>query len=329
MMTLPRGFIRGTCDRIACGLAIILRSSFQHFEKQEWSFMGDTLDTLANYDASRVFVFDGIASTVECSIPEEWNHETDQAGLDLSMDACETLSRILTRFVLGFYQSDASLTVPAVLCLEKIYRRKSDILISMETNDQTQAFLVESWQNMAVAIYSACRSPDEDISQEGLECFQRNILDSNCDIPSEKWITIFYLITKKQPPLSSEVSRSNTFNLLVKLITRVVPGLSQKEEYRDDLEDLIGLVVGLAQDNLRHGPRGFLYKSTFQTSTFVANHLVSEEWEGDKDFGTWASEAFFQVLEEAHPDDLAPKSTATALEEEDVSEISDSAADSD
>ena len=329
MMTLPRSFIRATCDRIACGLAIILRSSFHCFGQQEWSFMGDTLDTLANFGPSRVFVFDGIASTVEYSLPEELLRGKEDVGRpQLALDACNALSKILTRFVLGFYQNDTSLTIPAMLCLEKVYKRKSTIRADREPGSQMIPD-VESWQHVAVAMYSACRSPDEETSREGLECFRRNILNSAAvqDIPSEKWIVIFYLVANKQPPLSSETSRGNTFALFGQLITIVASSLSHLEEHREDLEDIVGLYAGIAEENLRQSSRGLLFKSTLQTLSYVSNHLVSTEWTGDKAFGCWASELLFQGLQGANLDNT-PKTTANAREEEDVSEISDSAAES-
>ena len=144
MMTLPRPFIRAIADRMACGLAIILRASFQFFDSQEWSFMGDTLDALANYSSSRVFVFDGIASTVEFSLPnlENDSHRglseegcSDCERPKLSKEACVALSRILIRFVLGFYQNDLSLSVPAMLCLEKVYRHKVMLMLHEQAAD--------------------------------------------------------------------------------------------------------------------------------------------------------------------------------------------------
>ena len=133
---------------MACGLAIILRASFHYFETpNEWTFMGDTLDMLANYHAARGFVFDGIASTVEYSLPSppddvgNNDHLTSESASTLtfeqtvksedrenrqvqeqedveqppplSKDACTALTKILIRFVLGYYQNDLSLSLPA------------------------------------------------------------------------------------------------------------------------------------------------------------------------------------------------------------------------
>jgi hypothetical protein len=138
-MTLPKSFIREIADRMACGMAIILRASFHFFETaNEWNFMGDTLDMLANYSSSREFVFDGIASTVEYAVPTERESEEDEEDHpQLSIEACNSLSRILIRFVLGFYKGDLTLTVPAMLCLEKLYRFKVELLLQDQARHKT------------------------------------------------------------------------------------------------------------------------------------------------------------------------------------------------
>ena len=65
----PNNFLGDIADRIACGLAIKLRNSYFIF-RDEWKFMGDTFDLLARFDVGRALAFDGIASTIEFSVPE-------------------------------------------------------------------------------------------------------------------------------------------------------------------------------------------------------------------------------------------------------------------
>jgi hypothetical protein len=311
---------------MACGLAIILRASFQCFESQEWSFMGDTLDALANYPLSRVFVFDGIASTVEYALNET---RQDQKP-DLTLQGCAVLSRILTRFVLGFYQSDSTLIVPSMLCLEKVYRRKVWLLQSGQSSQGTASAVpdLDFWQNVAVAVYSVCRSPDAVMSHEGLECFHRIVLRAAVDqVPGHKWMAIFFLMVNKQPPLTADVSRSNTFSLLGQIVTSTVGSLSHEPVLRDDLEDFVNQFACLAEENLQQSRRGTLFNATLQTLTYVSNYLVSPEWSGDTNFGRWASEVLLKELEQV-AGDVRPATTVNAREEEEVSEISDSAAES-
>lgn len=324
-MTLPRAFVRAICDRMACGLAIILRASFLYFQSQEWSFMGDTLDALANYPLSRVFVFDGIASTVEYALSDTHLERKP----DLTLEGCVVLSRILTRFVLGFYQSDFTLIVPSMLCLEKVYGRKSLLLQNGQGHNTGSSVPdLDFWQNVAVAVYSVCRSPDSDMSHEGIECFRRLVLRSAVDqVPGHKWTAIFFLMVNKQPPLTAEVSRSNTFALLGQIMASTVAALSHEAELREDLEDFVNQYACLAEENLQQSRRGNLFKGTLQTLTYVSNYLVSAEWSGDRDFGRWASEVLLKELEQVGGD-VKPATIFNAKEEEDVSEISDSAAES-
>lgn len=307
--------------------------------------MGDTLDALANYSSSRVFVFDGIASTVEFSLP---NTDSDRQHncskydvLDgdrppkMSKEACAALSRILTRFVLGFYQADSTLTVPAMLCLEKVYRHKVVLLLQDQLskddlpsiNSLSMVPDKDFWQNIAVALYSVCRSPDSESSSEGVECFRRVILRTAVDqVPEEKWIAVMYLMANKQPPLAAEVSRGNTFYVLGHLLVRVLPHLSHNQDNREDLEDLLVQYASLAEENLRHSRRGKLFDKTLQTLTYITDYMISDDWKGEKAFTAWANETLVKELDRTGK---GAHVVNTALQSEDVSEISDSVAESD
>ena len=308
--------------------------------------MGDTLDALANYSSSRVFVFDGIASTVEFSLPnlENDSHRglseegcSDCERPKLSKEACVALSRILIRFVLGFYQNDLSLSVPAMLCLEKVYRHKVMLMLHEQGADDdvcksslNPIVMVpdkEFWQNIAVALYSVCRSPDSDASAEGVECYRRVILRTAVDqVPEEKWIAIMHLMANKQPPLAAEVSRGNAFSVLGQLLLHVFPHISHNDENREDLEDLFTQYASLAEENLRQSRRGKLFEKTFQTLTYITNRMVSDDWNGEKAFSTWANEILLKELDRTGN---GAQVVNTALQSEEVSEISDSVAESD
>jgi hypothetical protein len=232
-------------------------------------------------------------------------------------DATEALARILIRFVLGFYQGDMTLTVPAMLCLEKVYRHKVDLLLqaraAVGTNDEngtaaannvtslTAAPDKDFWQNVAVAVYSVCRSSDPEVSDHGLQVYQRIICQTAVsEIPDEKWIAIMYLMVNKQPPVVADVSRANTFDVLGQLMVAVVPELSHRPDNYDDLVDLISQIAGLARENLRQGRRGSVspvFTKTVQIVTFLSNHMITEEWKGEPEFSAWASETLLAELE--------------------------------
>lgn len=369
---------------MSCGLAIILRASYQYFEdQQEWSFMNDMLDALAHYETSRVFVFDGIASTVEHAMPNfnpnsnvpssSCCHVTDTSlplivsdeddknrqPPCLSIEACNVLSRVLIRFVLNYYHGDHSLMVPAMLCLEKVYRRKVEILLRQQSppnqDDSPTIDIVSNapdpdlWQNVAVAIYSVCRSPDAEASTAARKCFQRIVVRTNMDqIDNATWVTMLFLMVHKQPTFISEVSRANTFSVLGQLMLRIVPPLSHQAEYREDMEEFVLQFAALAEENIHssissnysHDRGGatttIMLDKTIQTLTYICNHILSDGWDGDREFTVWMNEAFLTPLELAS--NLTNSSNGRGHgkvvvttfdnqdELDDVSEISDSVA---
>lgn len=303
--------------------------------------MGDTLDMLANYQAARGFVFDGIASTVEYALPsppddvssdhlttesastltferkdDDGNDNSDPAEQPppLSKDACVALTRILIRFVLGFYQNDLSLSLPAMLCLEKVYRHLVFLLCppeagKSEDKDSGDGSIVASgkvpdkelWQNVIVSVYSVCRSVDEESSRCGMECYSRLMKETNVDeISDDKWLAILYLMVNKQPPLEADVSRANTFAVLGQVLMLVLPPLSHRSENWEDLTDLIQQIAAVSEENLREGRKGSvspLFQKTVETVTECANSMMTEDFDGDKEFSTWASETLLAELE--------------------------------
>lgn len=268
--------------------------------------MGDTLDMLANQSAARIFVFDGIASTVEYAIPGEGS---TNGAPPLSKEASSALSKILIRFVLGFYQNDVRLSVPAMLALEKLYHHRvyQKVTASDKYEKGTDPLTVvpdrEAWQNLTVALYSVARSSDPEVSRHGTGCFKRVVLRTSMDqISEEKWIAILYLMVNKQPPTGADVSRSNVFCLLGEMLAKTLPILSKDPENLEDLSDLITQVANLAGENLRTGRRGtssILFEKTLQTVTELSNQMQSqsESWGGDKEFIEWASETLIHELE--------------------------------
>jgi hypothetical protein len=68
----------------------------------------------------------------------------------------------------------------------------------------------------------------------------------------------------------------------------------------EDLSDIVNQMVILVGENLREGRRGTvspLFESTLQSITFLSNHMVSEEFTGDAEYGVWVSETLLSELE--------------------------------
>ena len=94
---------------------------------------------------------------------------------------------------------------------------------------------------------------------------------------------------------------------------RVAPALSKREENRDDLQDLIHQLANLAQENFRHGRRGRvspLFEKTVQTVTYLSNHMQTDDWKGDSEFGKWAGEVLLSELEKVGAAGAALKNQA-------------------
>jgi hypothetical protein len=256
------------------------------------------------------------------------------------------------------------LSVPAMLCLEKLYRRKVEILLapqsSDDSTDDTKPLSTspedligtvpdkELWQNVVVAIYSVCRSTDPDASTEATQCYRRLVLRTGVDeIAVDKWITILYLMVNKQPPIVSEVSRANTFSLLGQLMLRLLSKMSHMAEYREDLEELIVQYAALAEENItvsiesrnrsgHQGRKSVMFDKTMQTLTFIGNHIMSDEWDGAREFSLWMNETLMHPMElaaqsgirfQSGPGKVVTTIAASSGElDDDVSEISDSVA---
>jgi len=159
----------------------------------------------------------------------------------------------------------------------------------------------ELWQNVVVSVYSVCRSIDEEHSNCGMECYSRIMKETAVDeIPDDKWLAILYLMVNKQPPLTADVSRANTFTVLGIVLMKVLPPLSHRSENWEDLTDLIQQIASVAEENLREGRRGSvspLFQKTVESVTACANAMMSNDFEGDKEFSNWASETLLAELE--------------------------------
>jgi len=301
LIGLPTNFTRFVADRIACGMAIFLALKYFMMDSTtEWTFVHEMMDKLSFFGPARGFIFDGIANTVESQLtPTE---EGDEKSI-LTLDGSTALSKLLLKFVFGTYQKDMSLCIPAMLCLENLYRhtvmlQRNEILKDSDLIDVPDQ---ELWQNVAVAYYSVCRSPDAATSRQGTDCFQRFIASTKRDsLPDDTWLTMLHLIVMKQPPVRSEDARVNCCTILGKVLLMTIAHLSENKENWEDLTDIVNQMAVLTGENLREGRRGSvspLFESTLQSITFLSNHMVSGDFTGDKEYGAWVSDTLLSELE--------------------------------
>lgn len=295
---------------MSCGMAIFLSQKFPLFDSDdEWKFVSDMLDRLAHFGPGRGFVFDGIANAVETQLLP--SSQKGDEKVELSYEGSCVLSRLLIRFIFGTYEKDMSLTVPAMMCLENLYRHMVVLKRSTDSDDDEggvdqnvsvdQVPDKELWQNVAVAFYSVCRSMDPNVSQQGSDCFQRFVMSTGFEsLPEEKWIAIMFLIVDKQPPVEAHETRVNTFAILGKVLLMTIGPLSKNKGNWEDLTDIITQTAEVVGENLREGRNGAvspLFESTLQAVTFLSNHMVSSEFGGDEEYCQWASESLLAELE--------------------------------
>jgi len=337
LMSLPPSFTRYVSDRIACGMAIFLSQKFHLLESSnEWSFITDMLNSLAYYGPARGFVFDGIANTVESQmadgVPQAEEGDEDDPRV-LGDDGSEMLNKLLLKFVFGTYQNDMSLSIPAMMCLENLYRHTVHLSykISGRTEELKKAktFTVpdqESWQNNAVAFYSVCRNLDANASRQGTDCFQRFIASTEMSsISDEKWLLLLVLIVNKQPAITAEETRVNCCTILCKILLMTIAHLTSKKGNHEDLTDVVNQMALLVGENLREGRRGSvspLFESTLQSVTFLCNHLVSNEYTGDKEYGSWVSDTLLSELEKFGAAGAAQRNLAATLKREPSKRVS-------
>ena len=274
--------------------------------------MGDTFDLLARFDVGRALTFDGIASTIEFSVPEvetddlEAYEEALKEKPTLSLQASSALQRCLFKFVSGTYEGDYSLSKPATLLLEKTYKHMVQLLLIRKNTDDPDADLEsvpdkDLWQKVGVALYDMCASPDQDASKKGLEACQKHFIEGIFmdEISDEKWITIMGAMTSTQPPVTAEISRVNTLSLMGQMMVRLFPIMTKRESNFEALTEITKDIIIIADENMQGGGKP-LKDYTAKIVASLGKQISSPEFGGDKRYCKWASDTFLKALEKNH-----------------------------
>mmetsp|Transcript_12572 Transcript_12572/g.14372 ORF Transcript_12572/g.14372 Transcript_12572/m.14372 type:complete len:534 (-) Transcript_12572:161-1762(-) len=343
LMDLPANVLRYIADRIACGMAIFFSQNFVFIEtSKEWSFFGDMMDRLAFFGPGRGFVFDGIANTVEsqqslmsyCTTDDDDNYNTYYTGdtdqrKPLSLEGSHIITKLLLKFIFGKYQKDMSFCIPAMICMDNLYRHiimlrrmiktttttttttevndakskndEDDKNLSQSSNSSDDSTFQELWKNIVIAFYSVCRNSDPEKTDRATDCFQRLVSSTEVEsISDETWLTILHLVVMKQPTVQTEVARLNCCEIFIKILLATVAHLSRNHENWEDLTDIINRMTLIIGENLREGRKGAvspLFESTRQSITFLSNYMISEDFKGNKEYGAWTSESLLSELE--------------------------------
>jgi len=298
-------------DRMACGLAIILRGSFSLYKSpDDWRFTGDIFDILAMYKTARGLVFDGIASTIEYAIPDQESDDLEayEAAIKdkptLSVLASTRLQRVLLKLAQGTYENDFTLALPAMVCIEKSYRHTVMLSLIKQNNEDPDVDLEsvpdkEVWYRVALALYSVCCSTNPDISKQGFEACQKHLIGTFMEeVPDEKWIGVLKEMTTKQPSVASPLSRVNTFSLLGQMMVRLFPIMSVREKNWKDLTEVTKDAIVIADENMMNSYRGEpLFNYTAKIVANIYTQMASPNFGGEKRYCSWASDAFKKTLE--------------------------------
>lgn len=335
IVSLPKPFLGHISDRTACGLAIIWRSSYYLFDSpKDLKLVGDLFKSLATFKLGGGLIFDGIASTMECTIPDpsitnilEYEEKILEKET-LSIPACSTIQRVLCMYVYGEGEGDFSLAVPAMVCMEKLYKHVVQLMLIDQKNDPSrnpECELpsipdLEIWHSISVAFYTMCANAEKEISKQGLDACQRHILVSDMtEIPDTKWTALLNTMINKQPPLFSTMSRVNSLSMIAQLVVKLFPTMTLKESNWKILTELTKRIVVLADENManRCSP-DTLFDLTVTIVTHLSIQLGSAQFGGERRYNKWASESFSKVLEkngaagtsssETYGDEKEPKS---------------------
>jgi len=310
----PKAFIGYIADRTACGMAIIWRSSFFLFESpKDLKFIGDIFNTLASFHLGRGLIFDGIASTIEFTLPNssisnilEYEDKINEKPT-LSIPSCVTIQKVLFMYIYGAYEMDFSLSVPAMVCVEKLYKHIVQLMLIKKKNDPSydpehelpSVPDLDLWYNVSVAFYSICINVDEEISKQGLEACQRHIIVSDLsEIPDDKWIALINNMITKQPPISSSMSRVNSLSLIAQVMVKLFPSMTTRESNWKLLTEFTKKVILIADENMdqRCSP-DVLFDLTVTIVSHLSVQLASPKFAGDRRYCKWASDSFAKVLE--------------------------------
>ena len=270
-------------------------------------------NTLASFQLGRGLIFDGIASTIEYTLPDpsisnilEYEDRVREKAT-LSIPACTTIQRVLFMYIYGEYEQDYSLAIPAMLCVEKLYKHIVQLVLIDKKNDPSRNPDHELpsvpdmalWCDVSIAFYSLCTNADEEISKQGLEACQRhNFVSDMTEIPDNQWTALISTMINKQPPIFSSMSRINSLSMIARLMVKLFPSMTSRESNWKVLTEFTKKVVIIADENMenRRSPDVF-FDLTVTIITHLSVQLGSPKFGGEKRYCKWASDSFSKVLE--------------------------------
>jgi len=283
LATAPDFLMRQIADRVACGVAIILRGSYATLKSEaEWLLMRRLLD-IAKFDSGRKIMFDGIASCIEF----ELNANSD-AQYGLGPVGQKLFLDVLEEFVAGAYNGDTSLRIPAMNFMQALFYS-----FGLSENEIM-------WQKVAFSFYEASLSPHSETAKHAIECLQKLIFTTEVDAISETmWLTLYSEIIISRPPsLTRTKVRTSCLIILSRSLLITMPKLiKESKENWETMADIIAGVASMVRENISGRHDGILFESTVQHVTNMANVMALPEYDRGLGFSQWAADLLVSELE--------------------------------
>jgi len=246
----------------------------------------------------------------------------------LSVPASVTIQRVLFMYIYGPSETDFSLAVPAMVCIQKVYKHIVQLMLIDKKNDPghdpedelPSVPDLDVWYNVSVAFYGMCINADEEISKQGLEACQRHIIIFDMtEIPDNKWINLLNTMINKHPHVSSSMSRVNSLSIIAQLMLKLFPSMTKSEKNWKVLTEITKKVAVIANENLakRCSP-DVLFDLTVTIVTHLSDQLASQKFSGERRYCKWASDSFLKVLEKNGATGINKVATKENGDEEDI-----------
>ena len=296
LIDLPSSFVAEIADRLGCGMAIILRSSFYHIPNthKSWSLMYDLLRMTASCSQQgRGFVFDGISSTIEFACSSNENYKIPSEG-------CAALITLLCNFISGTYDdvetAPFSASSPhcehAMVCLESAFRH-----LYAELPTSNHEIL---WKQIVLSLYNCCyssaqlASSPQLITRQGYQILHQFLFTTipTNHVSDGAWLEILKTLSsslKEIQPTSANIIFSNmkTLDLISRMLLLLLPQLSQQKQNIDILQStIIQNIIIIIKNNIRQKHDEMLREGTIHSVRNMSNVLLLSKESFSSDSGT-------------------------------------------
>lgn len=293
-------------DRLACGMAIILRvSNHKLLKLHEWDLLGNLIGKGTNYEKSWRYALDGIASFTEQFIcPSSSDAFDDNGEKVVPLQGVTMLADILLNFVNGGLPKGTAL-IEVLSCLERLclslmfHNQPSD-----DVSFPSSALPLDLWKRIVLVFYDAFTSSESEASRQAMEYLQQITLTQQVNaISKDTWIQLLDQVLSKQPKIDDFDRRIRAGEFIGKALLMTVPELSNDDENWDKLAVIITKFSDFISESLQAGRRNSrtstLFESTVQNTTNLSNvfYFLAESKDQPSEFLNWVGGTLLIELE--------------------------------